>query len=237
MADPTSTITLSAALLAGLAGSAHCLTMCGGLASAFGMRARAGGARPAAMLRDALLHQAGRIGGYALAGGLSGIFGAALQQVLDLSRIAGALRFASGVLLMLVATRVLLSWNALRWLERLGGHFWSGLQPLVRSTGRLDGATRALLLGMLWGWLPCGLVYSMLLFAAFSGHASSGALIMIAFGMGTLPSMMTGTLLASQVHALLAQHWPRLVSGTLLMLFGLWMTLAALLSQHAHHHA
>jgi len=238
MPDAVNSITLTAALLAGIAGSAHCFTMCGGLASALGMHARATTATAAAAFRTACVYQVGRLSGYAIAGALCGAFGAAVQRVLDLSRLAATLRVASGVLLILVAARVLFSWNALRWLERFGARFWLKLQPLVRRTKSMNGTTHALILGALWGWLPCGLVYSMLLFAAFSGHALHGAAIMLAFGFGTLPSMLTGTALASQLHRLLARRWPRVVSGTLLMMFGIWMTVAALYPmEHAHHHA
>ena len=236
MPDAVNTITLWAALVAGIAGSAHCFTMCGGLASALGMHARATAANSQAVLRTAFVYQAGRLGGYAFAGALFGLFGATLQQVLDLSRLAIILRVASGVLLILVAARVLFAWNALRWLERFGARIWLKLQPLARRTGGLSGIAQAALLGMLWGWLPCGLVYSMLLFAAFSGDALNGAAIMIAFGAGTLPSMLTGTVLASELHRLLAQRWPRTVSGVLLMTFGAWLAFAALQSAGVTHH-
>jgi sulfite exporter TauE/SafE len=211
--------------------------MCGGLASALGMRARATAINPSGALRVAVIYQAGRLGGYTLAGLLCGLFGAALQRVLDLSSLIVPIRVASGVLLVLVALRILFAWNALRWLERLGANFWKQLQPLVRRTSALSDTARAAAMGLLWGWLPCGLVYSMLLFAALSGSALRGGAIMLAFGIGTMPSMLTGTLLASTLHRLLTQRWPRMTSGALLLLSGLWFASAALQSMgHLHHH-
>jgi hypothetical protein len=232
-----SSITLSAAVLAGVAGSGHCLAMCGGLAGALGMRARARAADGRSTLRNAGIYHLGRLGGYALAGGLCGVFGAALRSALDLSSLTVALRVASGALIVLVGLRVLVGWNALRGLERAGAHFWRRLQPLARYAAQSDTRGRALLLGFLWGWLPCGLVYSMLLFAALSGSALQGAAIMIAFGIGTLPSMLTGSVFAAELHQWLSQRWPRTLSGALLLVFGLWLGIAPLrMGQHAHPH-
>jgi len=237
MIDAGTTLSMSSAVLAGLAGSSHCLTMCGGLAGALGMRARATTVNPLGALRVATTYQAGRIGGYTVAGLLFGLFGAALQRILDLSRLILPIRVASGLLLVLVALRILFAWNALRRLERLGANFWTQLQPLVTRTSVLGDTARAAALGLPWGWLPCGLVYSMLLFAALSGSTLRGGAIMLAFGIGTMPSMLTGTLLATTLHRLLAQTWPRMMSGSLLLLSGLWFTVAALQSVgHLHHH-
>jgi uncharacterized protein len=231
-------ISLGAAFVAGVAGSTHCFAMCGGMAGALGLRARATAAGPAAAFVNASTFQAGRIGGYASVGALFGLAGAALQSMFDLLRIGAALRIASGVLLILIALRILVRWNALTVLERLGARFWSNVQPLAQRAARGEGRVRALMLGVLWGWLPCGLVYSMLAFAAASGDAGSGAAIMAAFGAGTLPSMLTASLLAAQIQQILAQRWPRVMSGVLLLLFGVWMIGAPLLSvpgaRHAH---
>ena len=237
MTNAASAISLSAALVAGLAGSAHCFAMCGGLAGAFGMRAHAAGSNHGATFGTALSYHAGRLSGYALAGAICGLLGATLQAVLDLAQIGAYLRIASGVLLLLVSLRMLSSWNPLRWLEALGARFWRHLQPLAQRTGMLSGRAQAPALGFLWGWLPCGLVYSMLLFAALSGDAFNGGAILLAFGLGTLPAMLTSTVLASHVQRSLGRRWPRLASGVLLAVLGLWMIWISLPSaSHAHHH-
>ena len=147
------------------------------------------------------------------------------------------LRIASGVLLLLIAVRMLSPWNPLGWLETLGAKFWRRLQPLTQKSGALSGQAQALALGFLWGWLPCGLVYSMLLFAALSGDALHGGAILLAFGLGTLPSMLTSTVLASQVQRCLRNRWPRFASGILLLLLGAWMIWISLpAAEHVHHH-
>ncbi|HEY0939426.1 MAG TPA: sulfite exporter TauE/SafE family protein [Steroidobacter sp.] len=237
MTDPSDALSLSAAFIAGIAGSAHCFAMCGGLAGALGMRARATAASPSSAFTNALSYHVGRLGGYTAAGAICGLIGATLQAVLDLARIGTTLRIASGVLLVLIALRMLSPWNPLRWLETFGAKFWRRLQPYTLGTGKLTGHTQAIALGFLWGWLPCGLVYSMLLFAALSGHALNGAAILLAFGLGTLPSMLTSSVLASQVQRVLNNRWPRFASGLLLLMFGAWMIWIALpAGGHAHHH-
>lgn len=172
-----------------------------------------------------------------MAGAICGLIGASLQAVLDLARVGATLRIASGVLLMLIALRMLSPWNPLRWLESLGAKFWRQLQPFTLGTSKLTGHTHAIALGFLWGWLPCGLVYSMLLFAALSGHALNGAAILFAFGLGTLPSMLTSSVLASHMQRFIKSRWPRFASGALLLLFGAWMIWVSIpAAGHAHHH-
>jgi sulfite exporter TauE/SafE len=235
MTNAADAITLSAAFVAGIAGSAHCFAMCGSLAGAFGMRARAAGA--GGTFGNALSYHLGRLSGYTVAGAICGLLGATLQAVLDLARIGSWLRIASGVLLLLIALRMLSPWNPLHWLETLGAKFWRQLQPLTHKAGALSGRTQAVALGFLWGWLPCGLVYSMLLFAALSGNALEGGAVLLAFGLGTLPAMLTSTVLASQVQRLLRDRWPRFASGVLLLLLGAWMIWISLpAAEHVHHH-
>lgn len=201
------------------------------------MRARATAASPSSAFSNALSYHAGRLSGYAVAGAICGFIGATLQAVLDLASLGTTLRIASGVLLVLLALRMLSPWNPLRWLETFGAKFWRRLQPYTLGTGKLTGHTQAIALGFLWGWLPCGLVYSMLLFAALSGHALNGAAILLAFGLGTLPSMLTSSVLASQMQRLLMSRWPRFASGALLLAFGAWMIWISLpVTAHVHHH-
>lgn len=236
MADASDAISLSAAFVAGVAGSAHCFAMCGGLAGALGMRARMTATSARTAFGNAVSYHVGRLGGYALAGAICGLIGASLQAVLDLARLGTALRVASGVLLMLIALRMLSPWNPLRWLETLGAKFWRRLQHFTLGTGKLTGHAHAVALGFLWGWLPCGLVYSMLLFAALSGDSASGGLILLAFGLGTLPSMLTSSVLASQMQRWLKNRGPRFASGALLLIFGAWMICRSLPGGGGAHH-
>jgi len=236
--DAQSAISLSAAFATGVLGSVHCFAMCGGLAGALGMRARSKGQTPARAFGNALLTQTGRIGSYMMVGAIVGAAGAALAIVMEWIHLVAILRVLAGVLLLAIALRVAFAWNPFAWLERAGGRLWSRylakLVPVNASPAQQSSKAQSLLLGAVWGWLPCGLVYSMVLFAAFAGNASQGALIMLAFGAGTLPSMLSSSLLATHLARLLKTSGVRWVAAAALVLFGLWTIVSAV--QHLGHH-
>jgi sulfite exporter TauE/SafE len=234
MSDASAVISLSAALVAGAVGSVHCLAMCGGLAGALAMRSRS---TPAAALRDASLYHCGRLAGYGLAGALFGLLGATLVSTVNLPLLAAVARVGAGVLLALAALKVLFGWNALSFIERAGAQYWKALQPVARRAINASGVTRSLIVGLLWGWLPCGLVYSMLTFAALSGDSLHGAGIMVAFGLGTMPAMLTSSAFAARLGHWLRQRGTRQLGAVLLLLFGCWIAWSAIPWAHHHHDA
>jgi sulfite exporter TauE/SafE len=185
--------------------------------------------------------QLGRIGSYSVAGALVGALagaGSMFAAEINFLYVAQALRLFAGLVLLAIAVRIAFAWNAFAWIERAGARFWSRLAPMTKRLGT-DSRNRprivdSLLLGAIWGWLPCGLVYSMLLFAAANGDAARGAAIMIAFGFGTLPAMLVGTLLAAQLTTVLKQRSTKWVAAALLAAFGVW-TLVAATSGHHHY--
>jgi uncharacterized protein len=225
-------ISFAAAFIAGVAGSAHCLAMCGGLSGALGMRARQAGVAPARAFAHQLLQQTGRVGSYALAGALCGAFGAALGTLMDVVQVTLFARVLAGLTLIAIALRVLFGWQLLAPLERLGARAFARLSPLARNAAG-SGLAGSLLLGAVWGWLPCGLVYSMLAFAALSGNAVDGALILMLFGLGTWPAMLGGSLLGAQLWRVSMARRVHTLAGVLLLAFGV-MTMIAPLG-HAHH--
>lgn len=232
MSDATAVISMSAALIAGAAGSVHCVAMCGGLAGALGMRSRG---TLSNSLRDACLYHCGRLGSYGLAGALFGLLGATVISTFNLPLLAAGARVGAGVVLILAAAKVLLGWNMLSSIERVGAHYWKALQPLARRAISASGPTRSLAVGLLWGWLPCGLVYSMLVFAALSGEWLRGAGIMVAFGLGTMPAMLTSSVFAGRLGQWTRQRGTRQLGGVLLLLFGCWIAWSAIPSAHHHH--
>ena len=134
------------------------------------------------------------------------------------------LRLLTALLIFLLGCHYLFGWRALDWVERGGGLIWKQLSKLA-------GNNYALRIGLLWGWLPCGLVYSLLLTAASTGTAISGGLVMLAFGLGTLPSM-TGTMLAMPMLAHIRGSKPaRQIIGLAMILFAIWTAVLPL--QHA----
>lgn len=226
-------ISLVAAFVAGVAASVHCLAMCGGLSGAMGMRARRNGAAPGRACVHAVTYQVGRIASYSIAGALVGAFGGVLQAAFDFDRVAIASRVLAGIVLVLAAIGVLFKYRPLSRLELLGGRVWNFVAPVARAIPA-TGLRGSLLLGMIWGWLPCGLIYSMLLVAALAGGALRGAATMLSFGAGTAPAVLAAGLLGGQAWRVAMARGLNLAAGSLLLVFGL-ATMLGPLSLHAHH--
>lgn len=179
---------LAAALLTGLLGSVHCLLMCSGVAT--GLAAASDGGTGRSAVSAALTLNLGRVLGYALAGAVIAGLGTQVLRWIDIEQAIWLLRLGVGVVLILVGLRLLDGRDRLRAVGRFGQRVWQRLRPL---TGVLLPATttpRRLALGALWGWLPCGLSWTMLLVALFTVDALHGALVMLAFGLGTLPAVL-----------------------------------------------
>ena len=188
-------------------------------------------------LRPILLQQAGRIAGYSFAGLLFGWLGTTLPTD-ALPMLGQAMRIASGVTIVLMALQILSGWNLFRTLERVGARFWTMIRPAMRyAVQHRNGTAGLLLTGLLWGWMPCGLVYSMLTLAVFGGRAATGAGIMMAFGIGTLPSVLASSYLLARVPQGLKRWSPRYVQGLAMAGFGIWLCVSAFPGSHpAHHH-
>lgn len=186
-----STMLVVSALLMGLLGSTHCVVMCGGVVamtcSALPL-ARRGSLR--SQLPYVLAYNAGRIASYAAAGAVAGVLGASLGAFGAVSQALLGLRFAAG-LLMIAVGFYLAGWGgALRWAERVGEPVWRRVVPLARKLVPVRSPGQALALGLLWGWMPCGLVYAALAASLTSGSVLGGATTMAAFGLGTLPTLV-----------------------------------------------
>lgn len=222
---------LGAAATLGFAGSVHCLGMCGGIAAAAGARL-GDGSGPGAVPRGAAFN-AGRIASYAALGALVGAVAGALLGQFPVRPFAITFRLLAA-LLMLAMGLSLLSGRDLLSLERLGGRVWRRLRPLAGRVLGLPGVLRFAVLGMLWGFLPCGLVYSALALAAVAGSGSVGAAAMLAFGVGTLPSMLAVTLAGTAVTRRFAGTRTRMAAGALMIAFAAWTALG-LMAPHGGH--
>ncbi len=181
-------IDLYAALLMGLVGSGHCIGMCGGLANSITFASKSN-ASPRRKLFTVLGYHTGRLFSYAVAGAL---LGGAFSTLLLFSPYQTPLLIlrlmAAGMVILMGG--YLAGWGtSLLKLEKLGKHWWRWIARLQPSIQRLPMVSRGFFMGTIWGWLPCGLVYSALSWAAVSGHAVYGALTMLVFGLGTLPAL------------------------------------------------
>ena len=207
---------LGSALVLGLLGGGHCLGMCGGLMGALTLAIPA--EQRSRRLRLLLAYNLGRILSYACAGLLLGLAGWALAS----SPAAMALRVVAALLLIAMGLYLAGWWSGLTRIEALGRGLWRHIQPIASRLMPVSSMPRALLLGALWGWLPCGLVYSTLLWAASQGNAGYSATLMLAFGLGTWPILLATGLAAERVNALLRRRSVRMAGGVLVILFGIW---------------
>ena len=219
--DASATLNLGAALVAGLAASGHCIGMCGGIAGALAMRSRDAGT--ATRVVTALAYNLSRIASYAVAGALAGLLGRTLLRAVDVAPLSLAFRVLAGLIMLAAAGRLLFGWRLLDPVEAAGSGLWRRIAPWAGRQGRAGGIGGAIGLGLAWGWLPCGMTYSMLLLAAATASAPTGAAVMVAFGLGTLPSMLTATVAFDRIARGLSRRASlRRIAGTLLLAFGLW---------------
>lgn len=212
---PIDWIILGAAALSGLMGGAHCAAMCGGIATGFSAMG------PVAGWRQAIEPNLGRVLGYVAAGAIAGGLGHGIVGVADNEWFALALRAAAGLILLAVAVRLLDGRQRFAQLRAPAAALWRGLRPLQRRLLPANTATRRMALGMMWGWMPCGLSTTLLVAAWLQADVRNGALTMAAFGLGTLPVMLPLTWSGARLHRFLQRGGWKNASGTLVLLAGL----------------
>ncbi len=227
----------AAAFVTGLLGSAHCFGMCAGISGLFAINQQA-----AALKRDipmAVAYNTGRVFSYAVLGVIVAVLGKTFVDAIP--KLAAPVRLASGLLIVVIGLQVAFNWRVLAPIETAGGLIWQRISPVARRLLPVTSMPKALGLGLLWGWLPCGLVYSVLLLAATTANAAHGGLVMVAFGIGTMPAMIATGVSASALSQFMSRK--RLGAGLLIVLIGL-LTLAmpvmklsagADKASHGHH--
>lgn len=216
---------LIAAFMAGLLGSLHCVAMCGGYVGALAAGPGASQTRAILHVRDLAARQfvahGGRIGAYAALGALFGSAGAAALGT-EWVAVQRGLYVGANLLLLALAFAIATGRSPFGALERAGLVLYQRVMPIAAQVGRVPGAGARVLMGVLWGLTPCGLVYSVLPVAMLSGSAADGALVMLAFGAGTLPNLMAaGVVLGSARRRFAAPGW-RLAGGAVVAAFALF---------------
>ena len=204
----------AAAFAAGLLGGVHCAGMCGGIVGTLALEARG----PLATRQ--LAFNGGRIASYVIAGSAMGAIGATALAAMPLVAAQVALFALANAFMILLGLYVAGWGSGMRVLESVGARFWRRIQPYARRFLPIDSLPRALGAGLLWGWVPCGLVYSMLALAVASGSASGGAGVMLAFGLGTLPNLLVAGFAAQRLLAIRRLPWIRRSAGALIVLAG-----------------
>ncbi len=233
-------LVLTAALLSGVLGGVHCAAMCGGIATTLlsgttlsngatssngatpsNSASVRGRTSPTALWLHALQPNVGRVLGYAVAGAIAGGVGHGLVAVVQHPGFALALRVGVGAVLMMIAFRLLAPRGRFNPLARPAQALWQALRPLQRRLLPADTAFKRICVGMLWGWLPCGLSATMLAAAWLQADAVNGALTMTVFGIGTWLVMLPLTWSGARLGQRLQRGGFRAAAGALLMVAGL----------------
>ena len=228
-------MTFWAALLVGFFGGVHCIGMCGGIVGAltFGLPAEKR-ATARQLMPYLLAYNLARISSYTLAGAIAGLIGALGLSLIPLQHAQLYLLIIAGLFMILMGLYVGGWWFGLTRIERVGSRLWRYIEPFGRRLMPVRSPRQALLLGFVWGWLPCGLVYSVLIWALSAGSAAQGALLMLGFGLGTLPNLLLMGAFAAQLSAFTRQKWVRWVAGTAVTGFGAYTVALAIWNISVH---
>lgn len=206
---------LPAAFAAGFFGSTHCLAMCGAVVV---LLEGQGAARFPGLPRR-LAYNGGRLLFYVVLGVVAGGAGNLLTAGFDAALML--LRLLAAALIIALGLTLVIDWRGLRFLESAGAGLWQLVSPLARHVLPISSPATALAAGFLWGALPCGLVYSAVALAATSGSPQSGGMVMLAFGLGTLPALLVAGASAATLHRLKARRGLRQAAGVVLLAIGL----------------
>ncbi len=237
------TISLSLAFLLGLGSSLHCIGMCGGIVSALSYTPSP--ARDITSSSRVYLvgaYNIGRVTSYVIAGVIAG----GLSSLLFVSANGRAyllLQSIASIFLLALGFHIAGLLPQLKFIETLGSRFWKLLKPLAGQLIPADSVVKGVAAGMIWGWLPCGLVYSVLAWTLSAADPLMGGLYMLAFGAGTLPSMIFTGLFSNSIFAMARRNRIRKTAGLLIVLMGLasfYLNLQPVIwptgAQHQHHH-
>ncbi len=211
-------LTYTSAFLLGLFSTIHCVGMCGGIIGALSLslpvKIRNNKAR---MLMFITTYNIGRILSYSFAGLVAGAIGTGVLASAGFDQGHAVLR-AIGVAMMVAIGLYLAGWlPQLAIVEKIGVPVWKKLEPVGRKLLPVASLPKALAYGLIWGWLPCGLVYFVLLWALTAGNAVQGALTMLAFGIGTLPTLLATGFMTSWLTRFARSSTARQVVGLLIV--------------------
>lgn len=217
------------AFLVGLLGGVHCLGMCGGVVGTltFSLSPQHQLSQWR-MLPFQLAYNLGRISSYVIAGALIGLLAASLTTLVPFLPFQQALQIFAGLFMLALGLYLAGWWNGIVVIEKIGGRLWRRVQPYTHKLTPVKSLHQAWLYGLVWGWLPCGLVYSVLIMAFSAASATQGALVMLAFGLGTLPNLMLMGVFAFYFTRLARTRWVKRVAGLSVMAMGIWQMYLAL---------
>ncbi len=223
-------VNLISAFLVALLGGVHCVGMCGGIVGALTLglpdktRQRFG-----LLIPYLLAYNSGRIASYVAAGAVMGGVGAAATGLTVVHGGQLVLQVIAGLFMIALGLYVAGWWRGLAAVEHVAGRVvWKRIEPLGRQLLPVRRPGQAFLVGLVWGWLPCGLVYSVLVWSISTGDVVRGALLMLSFGLGTLPALLTMGTAAGQLTRYVRRPGVRRSAGALVIVFGAYYALLAL---------
>ena len=234
MNDP---LTLTSAFLLGFFSTMHCVGMCGGIIGALSLSlpAEIRNEKPR-LFTYVMTYNMGRIISYGTAGLIAGAIGAGVLQSAGFEQGHTILR-SIGVMMMIAIGLYLTGWlPQLASVEKIGRPIWKHLEPIGRKLVPVASLPKALAYGLIWGWLPCGMVYFVLVWALTAGGAINGALTMIAFGLGTLPTLLTAGFMTSWITRFAHSTRARQVVGLLIIAMAIGSLFIPMEANHQHHH-
>jgi len=232
MDDP---VTLSSAFLLGFFSTLHCVGMCGGIIGALSLSLPTAirNSKPR-LFSFVMAYNLGRIISYSAAGLIAGAVGTGVLQSAGFDQGHAILRLI-GITMMVAIGLYLTGWlPQLASIEKIGIPIWKSLEPIGRKLVPVASLPKALAYGLIWGWLPCGLVYFVLIWALTAGDAIHGALTMLAFGLGTLPTLITAGFMTSWITRFAHSRRARQVVGLLIIAMAIGSLFIPM--EHHHHH-
>ena len=229
------TVFLTAAFLIGLFSTVHCIGMCGSIMGALSL------SLPVSIqnhrfkrLGFVSSYNLGRIVSYSIAGLIAGGVGFSLLEISNIS----SSRFIAQIFtvaMMIIIGLYLAGWlPQMIYLERIGAPVWRKLEPVGRKLLPVDTVFKAFIYGMIWGWLPCGLVYSVLIWTLSSGSAINGALTMLAFGIGTMPTLISAGVMTSWITSFSRSKNARRIVGLIIIMMAIGSLFIPM--DGGHHH-
>lgn len=215
-------VSLLSAFLVGLLGGVHCVGMCGGIVAALSLGLPESRRTVSGRWPYLLAYNLARIGSYTIAGALLGGIGWLASNWTGLHQVQQGLQLLAGLFMIFLGMYLAGWWQGLARLERVGGLLWTRLEPFGRRFLPVSTPRQAFALGLVWGWLPCGLVYSVLVWAISTGSPWQGAGLLLSFGLGTLPNLLLLGTAATSLSARVRDPRTRRIAGSLVVMFGIY---------------